>query len=136
MSEYDDLETFTFRADIAQDDLNFSKEIFLRELIFYSTDALDKIRDVSLTDASKLGTQKELFIKIIPDTHAKTLTIIDSGIGMKKTDIINNISSIAWSGTKASMDGLSDGADISKIGHFGVGFYSAFLVSSTKIGST
>ena len=136
MSEDDDLETFTFRADIAQNHLHFNKEIFLRELISYSTDALDKIRDESLTDASKLGTQKELFIKIIPDTHAKTLTIIDSGIGMKKTDIINNISFICKSGTKVSKDVLSDGADLSMIGQFGVGLNSAFLVSSTKIGST
>ena len=136
MSEDDDLETFTFRADIAQNHLHFNKEIFHRELISYSTDALDRIRDESLTDASKLGTQKELFIKIIPDTHAKTLTIIDTGIGMKKTDVINNMSIIDKSGTKASMDVASDKVDISKIGHFGVGIYSAFLVSSTKIGST
>ena len=108
-----------------------NKEIFLRELVSNASDAADKLRFLSIQNPALLDGDADLGVDLLVDTAAGTLTIRDNGVGMSRQDLVDNLGTIARSGTKAFMEQLSaDGKkDAQLIGQFGVGFYSAFIVA-------
>jgi len=130
-------ETFEFQSDVQQvlrlviHSLYSNKDIFLRELVSNASDANDKLRFEALRDAALYGDEPELRIEILVDKDARTLTVRDTGIGMSRQELIDNLGTIARSGTRQFLDALEAGqkADAQLIGQFGVGFYSAFIVA-------
>ena len=130
-------ETLSFQTEVKQllqlmiHSLYSNKEIFLRELISNAADATDKLRFEALNNAALLENDGDLQISVTCDTAAKTITITDNGIGMSREEVIENLGTIAKSGTKAFFEQLSGDAkkDANLIGQFGVGFYSAFIVA-------
>merc|ERR1712003_244413 len=115
--------------DIIINSLYTDKQVFLRELISNAADALEKARFHSVQDETFLSETKDLEVKVEHDADAKTISIIDTGIGMSKADLINNLGTVAKSGTTNFLEAMAEGADANLIGQFGVGFYSAFLVA-------
>merc|ERR1711870_152298 len=115
--------------DIIINSLYTDKQVFLRELISNAADALEKARFHSVQDETFLGDTKDLEVKIEHDADAKTISIVDTGVGMSKADLINNLGTVAKSGTTNFLEAMAEGSDANLIGQFGVGFYSAFLVA-------
>ncbi len=131
-------ETHRFEAEVQQvlslviHSLYTNREIFLRELVSNASDALDKLRFESLTDADLLPDGEELGIALDADPIARTLTIADNGIGMTRDELVANLGTIASSGTRRFLEAMKEANQTERpdlIGQFGVGFYSAFMVA-------
>jgi heat shock protein beta len=132
-------ESFSFNADVSRlmdiiiNSLYTKKEVFIRELVSNASDALDKVRFISVQDPDYLGNTPELEIKIDFDYDAKTVSITDTGVGMTKAELVKNLGTVAKSGTTAFLEAMGQGENMSLIGQFGVGFYSAFLVANKVV---
>jgi len=132
----DKKEAFSFNADVSRlmdiiiNSLYTKKEVFIRELVSNASDALDKVRFIALSNPDYLGDKQDLEIKIDFDHESKTVSITDSGVGMTKAELIKNLGTVAKSGTTAFLEAMGKGDQMSLIGQFGVGFYSAFLVAN------
>ena len=130
-------ETRSFQAEVSRlleivaHSLYSDKDIFLRELISNASDACDRLRYAALTSPELIAGDPDLRVTLIPDKAKRTITIADNGIGMSHDEMVDNLGTIARSGTAAFVKGLSGDAkkDLALIGQFGVGFYSAFMVS-------
>lgn len=132
-------EEFSFNADVARlmdiiiNSLYTKKEVFIRELISNASDALDKVRFVSVQNPEFLGSVPQLEVMLDFDYEQKTISITDTGIGMTKAELIKNLGTVAKSGTTAFLEAIGKGDSLNLIGQFGVGFYSAFLVANKVV---
>ncbi len=132
-------EEFSFNADVARlmdiiiNSLYTKKEVFIREIISNASDALDKVRFIALQNPEYLGENPEMEIRIDFDAEAKTISVTDTGVGMTKAELIKNLGTVAKSGTTAFLEAMGKGENMSLIGQFGVGFYSAFLVANKVV---
>jgi heat shock protein beta len=129
-------EAYDFNADVSRlmdiiiNSLYTKKDVFIRELISNASDALDKCRFISVSDPEFLGYHQDLEVRIDFNEKDKTLSITDTGVGMTKAELIKNLGTVAKSGTTSFLESMGQGDNMSLIGQFGVGFYSAFLVAN------